>query len=606
MAFARLCSTEVGADTVLDAALPLLRSSAGAVAVLHLQTTTAGTTVLRRAGRDLPSAEFDPSLGAPAATGLATLRTPGEWAALALSRVAAHQLPGRAGTIVLAWDGPPPADPVDLAAFDLALGLVDAAVGRAGAEERFADLTARVDNAQQLANMGDYDWHIATDTNRWSDQLYRIYGHEPQSFNASYERFLSHIHPDDRERITKIHQHSYATGEPYEMIERIVRPDGTTRYLASNGQVIRDDTGTPVRMRGTCIDITDRVRAEQERERVGARFRSLVEASPDAILLLDHENVVQANGRATELLGGDPVGHPITQVLPGGPAAGRALRASGLDGRALRVDVLTESIERDAGNAMSAVFLRDAEPRLRSEALAATLHEVKVRRRQALEMNDNVVQALSAATYALEQGDAAECSLFLGRALAGARHLMNDWLNPPDGNELQAGDLVRAAGSTLEPPQLGTVAEPAPEVAKPEVAKPEVAKPEVAKPEQRSPRIVIVDDNDDVRRLLRVQIERIGRYDVVGEGIDGVHAIEVVTATQPDVVFLDLAMPRMDGLEALPLILGAAPGVRVVVLSGFDQDTIASKALEAGAVRYVEKGVRLNFAEIIEEALNAA
>ena len=50
--------------------------------------------------------------------------------------------------------------------------------------------------------MGDYDWHIPTDTNRWSDQLYRIYGHEPQSFNASYERFLSLIHPDDRERIT--------------------------------------------------------------------------------------------------------------------------------------------------------------------------------------------------------------------------------------------------------------------------------------------------------------------------------------------------------------------------------------------------------------------
>ena len=45
--------------------------------------------------------------------------------------------------------------------------------------------------------MGDYDWHIASDTNTWSDQLYRIYGYEPQSFNASYERFLANIHPDD-------------------------------------------------------------------------------------------------------------------------------------------------------------------------------------------------------------------------------------------------------------------------------------------------------------------------------------------------------------------------------------------------------------------------
>jgi PAS domain S-box-containing protein len=466
--------------------------------------------------------------------------------------------------------------------------ILSVALARRDAEERFADLAARVDNAQQLANMGDYDWHIATDTNRWSDQLYRIYGHEPQSFNASYERFLAHIHPDDRERIIGIHRAAYETGEPYEMVERIVRPDGSTRYLASNGQVIRDDTGTPVRMRGTCIDITDRVRAEQERERVGARFRSLVEASPDAILLLDHEEIVQVNGRAAELLGGDPVGHRITTLLPGGLAAGRAAQATGLDGRSLVLDVIIEPLERDAGMALSAVFLRDAQPRLRSESIAATLREVKVRRRQALEMNDNVVQALSAATYALDEPDIAECGFFLGRALAGARHLMNDWLNPPDGNELEAGDLVRAVGSTLATP---LPAERIPTAAHAETGA------------QRSPRIVIVDDNDDLRRLVRIQIERLERYDIVGEGVDGVDAVQVVEKTQPDVVFLDLAMPRMDGLEALPLILQAAPGVRVVVLSGFDQGTIAAKALAAGAVRYVEKGMRLDFGQIIDNAV---
>ena len=126
-------------------------------------------------------------------------------------------------------------------------------------EASLADLRARVDSAQQLANMGDYDWEIATDTNSWSDQLYRIYGYEPQSFDASYERFLSMIHPDDREHIEAIHQQAYQTGGGYQMIERIVRPDGEVRYLSSNGEVITDDNGTPVRMRGTCLDITERV-----------------------------------------------------------------------------------------------------------------------------------------------------------------------------------------------------------------------------------------------------------------------------------------------------------------------------------------------------------
>src|SRR5206468_598163 len=59
----------------------------------------------------------------------------------------------------------------------------------------------RLAEAQRVGAMGSYDWHIVADTNAWSDQLYRIYGAEPQSFNASYEKFMESIHPDDREKI---------------------------------------------------------------------------------------------------------------------------------------------------------------------------------------------------------------------------------------------------------------------------------------------------------------------------------------------------------------------------------------------------------------------
>ena len=92
----------------------------------------------------------------------------------------------------------------------------------AEAEERYSDLALRMDNAQMLANMGDYDWHIPTDSNTWSDQLYRIYGHEPQSFAMSYETFLGFIHPEDQGWIKQLHERAYATGEPYAMTERIV------------------------------------------------------------------------------------------------------------------------------------------------------------------------------------------------------------------------------------------------------------------------------------------------------------------------------------------------------------------------------------------------
>jgi PAS domain S-box-containing protein len=206
------------------------------------------------------------------------------------------------------------------------------------AEEELAQLRLRMDNAQRLANMGDYDWHIPTDTNRWSDQLYRIYGHEPQSFNASYERFLELVHPDDRERVQALHQHSYATGDPYEMIERIVRPDGEVRYLHSNGQVVMGADGSPERMRGTCIDVTEQVLADRERE-----------------------------------------------------------------------------------------------------ATAIQLNETRLRRRQAVEINDNIVQGLTAAMYALELGEGTSCRSYLDATLTAARSMME----PDEG-------LVRTEPASLD------------------------------------------------------------------------------------------------------------------------------------------------------------
>lgn len=108
----------------------------------------------------------------------------------------------------------------------------------------------------------------------------------------------------------------------------------------------------------------------------------------------------------------------------------------------------------------------------------------------------------------------------------------------------------------------------------------------------------MVDDADDLRALLRIKLERSAGLQVVGEAVDGVDAVEQATRLQPDLVVLDVAMPRMDGLEALPLILEAVEGVRVVVLSGFNEGTMAENARAAGASHYVVKGAPLR--ELVE------
>jgi DNA-binding NarL/FixJ family response regulator len=102
-------------------------------------------------------------------------------------------------------------------------------------------------------------------------------------------------------------------------------------------------------------------------------------------------------------------------------------------------------------------------------------------------------------------------------------------------------------------------------------------------------RAVIVDDTPDIRMLTRMALEMEG-ISVVAEAENGQEGIAVVAAHRPDVVILDMAMPVMDGLEALPHIKRVSPCTRVLVVSGFDTGTMWASAEEAGADGYLQKG----------------
>ncbi|MCZ4498222.1 MAG: cheY [Marmoricola sp.] len=103
-------------------------------------------------------------------------------------------------------------------------------------------------------------------------------------------------------------------------------------------------------------------------------------------------------------------------------------------------------------------------------------------------------------------------------------------------------------------------------------------------------RVLIVDDTEDARTLLRIKLGVHGGYEVVGEAAEGRDAVVQARTLQPELVLLDIAMPGMDGLEALPLIRDAAPDARVVVLTVFQPGHLSEEVLAAGADRYVVKG----------------
>jgi DNA-binding NarL/FixJ family response regulator len=104
-------------------------------------------------------------------------------------------------------------------------------------------------------------------------------------------------------------------------------------------------------------------------------------------------------------------------------------------------------------------------------------------------------------------------------------------------------------------------------------------------------RVLICDDAPAMRSLLGVVIGLREGMTVVGEAGDGDEAIEQAEVLQPDVILLDLAMPRRTGLEALPEINRVAPASKVVILSGFAESIIDGDVVAHGMASYLQKGV---------------
>jgi DNA-binding NarL/FixJ family response regulator len=107
-------------------------------------------------------------------------------------------------------------------------------------------------------------------------------------------------------------------------------------------------------------------------------------------------------------------------------------------------------------------------------------------------------------------------------------------------------------------------------------------------------RVLVADDVPRLRDLMRELLENDGRFAVVGEASDGLEALILADTLRPDVILLDVAMPVMDGLSALPAIRRTTGGARIVVFSGLHHQELATRAVRAGADAFVEKGAPLS------------
>ncbi len=191
--------------------------------------------------------------------------------------------------------------------------------------------------AQRIARLGSWDWDLATGEVTCSAELLALIGLEPGAVSNRMWSMLDYVHPNDRDGVRRAVEDASREVHPYCFEHRIVRTDGSERIVLHQGEPVLED-GRVVRMVGTYLDITERKRAEREREETLQWLRAVLDKIPVAVLLVHgaHGERVEANGR-TQIMLGRPVerlGEDPDRVLD---TEGRRLRLEELPSmRALR------------------------------------------------------------------------------------------------------------------------------------------------------------------------------------------------------------------------------------------------------------------------------
>jgi PAS domain S-box-containing protein len=176
---------------------------------------------------------------------------------------------------------------------------------RKRAEEALQESEGNLKQAQQIAHLGSWALDLKTNEFTVSEEMTRIYKYEDEyTGSVSMEEFAQYIYPGDRERVVSALNNAIVGKAPYDLEFRIVRTDGEVRVLHAQGDVMRDESGKPVRIVGTGLDITERKRAEEALRESEETARALLNAPTESAILLDTKGTILAlNETAAQRLG---------------------------------------------------------------------------------------------------------------------------------------------------------------------------------------------------------------------------------------------------------------------------------------------------------------
>ncbi len=164
----------------------------------------------------------------------------------------------------------------------------------------YKKLQSGLKQAQGLAHIGHWELDLLNNSLYWSDEVYRIFGLEPQEFEATYEAFLEYVHPDDRAMVDKAYATSIKEKHGYHVEHRIIRKSGEIGFVEERCEHDFDSDGNPVRSIGTVHDITRRKIAEDELILASAVFEKM----NDGVLITDDQQKILAINNAYSKISG--------------------------------------------------------------------------------------------------------------------------------------------------------------------------------------------------------------------------------------------------------------------------------------------------------------
>lgn len=160
--------------------------------------------------------------------------------------------------------------------------------------------------SQEIAHVGTWEWNILTGELSWSDEIYRIFGLEPQQFSATYDAFLERVYPDDHTRVIDAVEHAIKQGDTYAIEHRLIRPGGEVRIVSESGRVYRDGAGTPIRMIGVIHDITALKQVEESLRQQRDTAQKYLDIAGVIFLVIDaDERITLINRHGLSTLGYD-------------------------------------------------------------------------------------------------------------------------------------------------------------------------------------------------------------------------------------------------------------------------------------------------------------